>query len=222
MNVRLAIVALSIWICIMRKGPWAVGCITIGEVLLKAILKQQLSSLRRPLIVGTDTELIALWIQLLIHHWPLDALATVGCALPGRRVEPIDVVGLIVHWLLLHFKLDLLLELHGVRMVLRLACDHLIVRVLVHQLLLDLVGCRIVFIFIVAECESTLPDGRVLHVGLGGHEADWPLLLLLHSNVVWRHQLLRVDHWQKAVQCFHFNFLWIAYTILILQKSLRT
>lgn len=69
-------------------------------------------------------------------------------------------------------------------MVLRLACDHLIVRVLVHQLLLDLVGCRIVFIFIVAECESTLPDGRVLHVGLGGHEADWPLLLLLHSNVV--------------------------------------
>jgi len=94
------------------------------------------------------------------------------------------VVGLIVHRLLLHFKLDLLLELHGVRMVLRLPGDDLIVRVLVHQLLLDLVGCWIVLILIITKCQSTLPDGWVLHVGLCRHEADRPLLLLLHSDVV--------------------------------------
>ena len=117
------------------------------------------------------------------------------------------MVGLIVHRLLLHLKLDLLVEFHRVRVVLRLPCHHLVVRVLVHQLLLDLVGRWIVFILIVTKCETALPDRWVLHVCLCRHEADWPLLLLLHPNIVLRHELLRVDHRKKAVQWFHFHFL---------------
>ena len=89
-------------------------------------------------------------------------------------------------------------------MVLRLARDHLINRVLVHQLLLDLVGARVVFVLIFAKGKSALGDGRVLHMGLGSHEPHRSLLLLLHADVVGSHQLLRVDHGKNAVLClFH-------------------
>ena len=220
--VCLAVVALSIGIAILGKGPRAIGRVAVREVLLKAILEQQFPSLRRPLIIGTDAELIVLLIHLLIHCWPLDTLTAVGGAFPGWRVEAIDVVGLIVHRLLLHFKFDLLVDLHRIRVVRSLPGDHLIVRVLVDQLLLDLMGCGIVLVLVVAKGQSTLPDRWVLHVSLCRHQANGSLLLLLHSNVVLWHELLRVDHRQKAVQCFHFNFLRITYTILILQKSLGT
>ena len=142
-------------------------------------------------------------VRLLIGKLPLRALAAVRCAISVRRVEPIHIVRLIMHRLLLEFNLHLLFELDRLRLVLRLvARHHLIDRVLVYQLLLDLVGAWIVFIFILAEGKSTLPDGRVLHVGLGGHEANRSLLLLLHAHIVRCHQLLRVDNRENTVLSF--------------------
>lgn len=89
-----------------------------------------------------------------------------------------------MHRLLLHFNLHLLLELHGVRVVLRLTRHRGIGWVLVDQLLLDLVGARVVLILVVSECKASLTDGWVLHVSLGRHEADRPLLLLLRRNII--------------------------------------
>lgn len=95
---------------------------------------------------------------------------------------------------------------------------HLVVGVLVNELFLNLMRCWIILVLVLAEGESTLPNGRILQLCLRGHEPHWPLLL---RYIVGRHELLRINHGKKTVQRFDLNFLRISNAILILQVCLR-
>ena len=95
---------------------------------------------------------------------------------------------------------------------------NLVVRVLVNQLFLNLMCCRIIFVFVLAERESTLPNWWILQLCLGRHQPNWSLLL---RYIVLCHELLWIDHGKKTVQSFDFNFLRISNSILILQVCLR-
>ena len=96
---------------------------------------------------------------------------------------------------------------------------NLVVAVLIYELLLNLVCRRIILVLILAKGESTLPNCRVLQLRLGGHESNRSLLL---RHIARGHELLRIDHGKKTVQCFDFiDFLWISNVVLILQVLLR-
>lgn len=158
--------------------------------------------------------------QFILSKLLLQSLSVCGRVLSIRWIEPIHVICLVVQRLLLHVQFDLLVNLNWVGIVLRVAHDrlHLVVRVLVHQLLLYLMRAWIVLVLVLAECKSTLPYRWVLQLRFGCHESNWPLLL---RDVVLCHELLRVDHGKKTVQCLDLNFLRISHRILILQIRLR-
>lgn len=112
--------------------------------------------------------------------------------------------------LLLHIELNLLVELDRVCLVL-----HLVVAVLIYKLLLNLMCRRIILVLILAKRESTLTNCRVLQLCLGSHESNRSLLL---RHIARGHELLRIYHGKKTVQCFDFiDFLWISNIVLILQ-----